>query len=96
MIRNCFVREEDDRLILGSGLPAGWLDGNADLQFGPAPTAFGTITVSIRSRHETVIVDWQTRWHRKAPIIEVRLPGQAPVIAAGGATSVVLEPVSAS
>ncbi|MFP3874680.1 MAG: hypothetical protein ACLFV1_09525, partial [Thiohalophilus sp.] len=37
MIRNCFVREEADRLILCAGIPARWLDQAEPIRFGPAP-----------------------------------------------------------
>lgn len=91
LIRNCFVREEGERLILCSGIPARWLDPGTPIRFGPAPTAFGTVTLSItpdsgnRSR-----VEWLGAWHHGAPPIEVRLPGFAPANAAAGTDSVVL------
>ncbi len=47
MLRNCFVREEGERLILCAGVPARWLDQHEPVSFGPAPTAFGAVTVSI-------------------------------------------------
>lgn len=96
MIRNCFVREEEDRLILGSGVPPRWLEGEAELCFGPAPTAFGSLTVSIRPRGDTVAIDWQSSWHREPPTVEIRLPGWPPVTAAPGAESVELKRVAAS
>jgi len=96
IIRNCFVREEDGHLVIGSGVPDRWLKSDAELRFGPAPTAFGVITVSIRTRCETVTIDWQSRWHGKPPVIDIRLPGFPPTIAAPGAESVELERVAAS
>jgi hypothetical protein len=47
MMRNWFVREEAGRLIIGSGIPALWLDEDASLMFGPTPTPYGTLTVFI-------------------------------------------------
>ncbi len=48
MIRNCFVREEGDGLILCSGIPQVWLDKKQTISFGPAPTSFGDIQISIK------------------------------------------------
>lgn len=85
MLRNCFVREEEDRLLLATGIPAPWLDGPESLSFGPAPTTFGTISLAIESRRkkgeEVIVISWQADWHGKPPAIEVRLPGFNPVMA---------------
>lgn len=91
MIRNCFVREEGDRLILCAGIPARWLDQAAPIRFGPAPTRFGAVTISITpDPGHPPRVDWQGDWHRSAPSIEIRLPGFAPATPEAGAGSVVL------
>ncbi len=73
MIRNCFVREEGGRLILGSGLPSSWLESEA--VFGPTPTEFGDVTVRIRPEAGRFAVRWQGIWHQDEPRIEIRLPG---------------------
>ena len=46
MIRNMFVREEADRLIVGSGLLPQWLETGAGLSFGPTLTPWGPVTVA--------------------------------------------------
>ena len=53
MIRNCFVREEGDRLILCSGLPIRWLETSETIRFGPTSTPYGPITVYVNPREET-------------------------------------------
>jgi len=90
MMRNCFVREEDESLILCQGVPARWLAGGAPLTFGPAPTAFGPISLTVERSEDTkrVTVAWRGAWHGAAPAIEVRLPGFRPVVAKPGAASV--------
>ncbi|MFN2308298.1 MAG: hypothetical protein ABR553_00975, partial [Gammaproteobacteria bacterium] len=94
MIRNCFVREEGPRLILCAGIPSRWLDHGTPIRFGPAPTAFGSVSVCITPNPgHPPRIDWQGAWHRDAPRIEVHLPGYAPVTAAAGACSVVPDPV---
>lgn len=82
MQRNCFVREEGDKLILASGLPPEWLkDTSAQkpIRFGPAPTHFGSISVEI-TPGENPRISWSGNWHKEAPQIEVRAFGFEPVI----------------
>lgn len=79
MIRNCFVREEENSLILASGIPTQWLKTGVSLAFGPAPTAFGTISLTVEYAGDDyqgeVTVSWDGEWHYAAPVIEVRLAG---------------------
>lgn len=93
MVRNCFVREEDDRLVLASGIPPEWLKGGARISFGPAPTAFGLVSLVIDPRPEsnTVVVSWQPDWHTKAPRIEIGFLGFEPMVADDNQLSVELK-----
>ncbi|MBN1689211.1 MAG: GtrA family protein [Candidatus Omnitrophica bacterium] len=75
MLRNCFVREEDNRLILCSGIPRVWLDKNQTIAFGPAPTSFGDIQISINPQGQNMIVGWHGSWFAKEPPIDIQLPG---------------------
>lgn len=75
MIRNCFVREEGNRLILCSGIPRDWLDKNQTIAFGPAPTSFGDIQISIKPQGEGVLIEWCGAWFAKEPPIDIQLPG---------------------
>ncbi len=91
MLRNCFVREEGDRLILCAGIPARWLDQNTPIRFGPAPTAFGSISISITpDSGNPPRVEWHGDWHRSAPPIEIRLPGFEPVNVGDGTDAIIL------
>ena len=85
MLRSCFVRDEEGRLILGSGIPRAWLEQaesrGAAISFGPAPTKYGELTLSIAPNRERVQVEWAGRWHGPPPEIEIRLPGTASVYA---------------
>lgn len=83
-LRNAFVREEQDRLVLGGGIPAGWLSGESVCSLGPTPTPYGEVTVNIRSSRERIEVEWSETWRGKPPQIELRLPGFAPSMAAVG------------
>jgi hypothetical protein len=74
MVRNCFVREEGERLVVGSGLFAEWFEQDDDLAFGPTPTPWGPVTVRISrpSSEPTLTIDAQ--WRGTAPQIEVLIP----------------------
>ncbi len=92
MIRNCFVREEGQQLVLCSGVPQRWLDASTPVSFGPAPTSFGRISIDItvQSAH-SVVVSWQADWHSNSlPALKIALPGFRPVTTEGNAGSVTL------
>lgn len=80
MQRNCLVREEGDRLILASGVPRQWLHLGDRVALGPAPTAFGPVSLVIETRRDRIAVSWQAQWRRAPACVEVRLPGFAPVV----------------
>ncbi len=81
MIRNCFVREEQDRLIIGSGIFPEWLTGEDDVSFGPTLTRWGR--VSIRLSRQAALADgpasWlltvDGHWHGEIPRVDVLIPG---------------------
>lgn len=76
MARNCFVREEGmDHLVFCSGLPVAWLVQPATLSFGPAPTAYGPVSISVQIEEQAITVSWSGQWHAAVPAIEVALPG---------------------
>ncbi|MCS4308364.1 hypothetical protein M2404_002719 [Rheinheimera pacifica] len=77
MIRNCFVREEEQHLVLCGGVPQRWLAPDAPIYFGPAPTSFGSISIEITtSAEEGIVVKWQADWHNgSVPVMEIALPG---------------------
>jgi len=96
MIRNCFVREEQNRLLLGTGIPRQWLNKKTPLLFGPTPTAFGVLSITVSAADDEIVVSWQAAWHKAAPPIEVKIPGYTPVIATPGENSVVLDSLLSS
>ena len=96
MVRNLFVREEENALILGSGIPERWLAQSEPISFGPAPTRFGRIHVKVIPDSDTPVVEWEVKWgaegmpdrHRELPEIRIQLPGFAPETAAPNCQSV--------
>ena len=75
MIRNCFVREEEGRLILCSGIPQVWLDRKQTMSFGWAPTNYGDIQISIQPQEERILIEWHGRWFGREPAIDIQLSG---------------------
>ncbi|MFN2354264.1 MAG: hypothetical protein ABR512_07050 [Desulfopila sp.] len=59
MIRNLFIREEGDTLIVGSGILPQWLATGEPLHFGPTRSIFGTLSLDITSTAEAVVLNLQ-------------------------------------
>ncbi len=78
MIRNLFVREEGDRLVIGSGIFQEWIDDGSSLSFGPTPTCQGAVRIRVErhSGRPAVKVEWE---EGKTPgYAEIRVPGYRP------------------
>ncbi|MBN1869857.1 MAG: hypothetical protein JW847_04695 [Candidatus Omnitrophica bacterium] len=91
MLRNCFVREEGNRLILCSGIPRAWLAKDQTIAFGLAPTCFGDIQITIKPKGKNALVEWSGQWFKEEPTIEIHLPGFAKVSVSPGTHSVELK-----
>ncbi len=89
MIRNMILREEGDRLLVGSGIPRDWLDQRKPISLAGTLTPYGRTDVDIRPRndgpHHQVTVKTAGRNHPET--LEIRLPGCRPVIKTGNETS---------
>lgn len=70
MLRNCFVREEDGLLVIGSGILPEWLDGS-EIRFGPTLTAWGPVSVRLAESRLSLDV----RWRGAAPRVRIAVPG---------------------
>ena len=74
-VRNLFVREETDTLVIGSGVRPEWLRAG-NVSFGPTLTPFGSIAVSCESNDQEVRVKLDTSWRGgRSPAMEIRIPG---------------------
>jgi hypothetical protein len=80
MMRNMFVREEGDRLVLASGIVPEWLDQPQVLELGPTLTPHGGISLRLQPHPQKVVITWQASWLAQAPVMEVRIPGLQPRI----------------
>jgi hypothetical protein len=74
LVRNLFVREEEKKLIIGSGVDSAWLN-SPDVSFGPTLTPHGAVTVSFTggSVHPSIRVAGQ--WRGAAPERIIHVPG---------------------
>jgi len=84
MMRNLFVREEDNFLIIGSGIFPRWLKHDEPLFFGPTPTVHGLVSVTIVPGSGKLNVEINGKWRQLSPEIQIRIPGYSPVTAAAG------------
>ncbi len=96
MLRNLFLREEGDALVIGSGLPPEWLEpGRATLAIGPAPTVHGPVESTIHAGTERAEVHCRGQWHGAPPALHVRLAGFEDGTIPSGAESITLRRRSA-
>ncbi|MBS0013205.1 MAG: hypothetical protein KFF46_04465, partial [Desulfobacterales bacterium] len=75
MIRNMFVREEDNQLIIGSGIFGQWLSEKQQLFFGPTPTPHGPVSVTLTPAQGCLEVQITGQWRSGCPDISVAVPG---------------------
>jgi hypothetical protein len=74
LVRNLFVREEGDGLVIGTGVKLSWLDG-AGAEFGPTLTPHGTLSVGFDRAAAGVNVTLSANWRATSPALELRVPG---------------------
>lgn len=79
MIRNMFVREEGEGLIIGSGILSEWLDDGDPVEFGPASTPHGTIRVASRRSGQEVRLHLACDWRNGPRPLDIQIPGFTPV-----------------
>jgi hypothetical protein len=91
MVRNSFVREEGDQLIVGSGLFPEWLENNGDVSFGPTPTPWGDVTLRFQPSDSRATLAIDADWRGAAPRIDVLVPGHRPLADVDVATTIELE-----
>lgn len=85
MLRNSFVREENQALILASGIPQRWLHPGKRLTLGPTPTGFGPVSVILQTdAANRTEIHWSGHWHHAPPPVSIHLPGHPPIQACPG------------
>ena len=92
MIRNLFVREEGNRLIVGSGLMEEWFDSDEDLYFGPTLTPWGPVTIRVMRPASEPLLAIDAHWRDDAPRVDVVVPGFSKLMDADCSSAIRLEP----
>jgi hypothetical protein len=80
MLRNLFIREEKDGLILGSGLDPAWLESREPLEFGPTLTPFGRISIAAqKTGHQGIVFYVHGDIDPEQTPLQVQIPGHTPI-----------------
>jgi len=95
MLRHCFVYEEEDRLVIGAGLPTAWTTGERPMSLGPTLTPWGPVSIEVQPGDGEATVNWTGAWRGEPPSVLVRLPGFQQTAASGDAGSIIV-PIGAS
>jgi hypothetical protein len=78
MIRNLFVREEGETLVLGSGIMPEWIASKKPVSFGPTRTPFGAVEICFTKKNDKTVlemeVDFSKGTTQPADII-IEVPG---------------------
>jgi hypothetical protein len=74
LVRNCFVREEAQVLVIASGVRNEWWR-EQECSFGPTLTPFGAVTVRVLPAARGATVKIEGRWRGPPPRLQVALPG---------------------
>jgi hypothetical protein len=96
MVRNCLVREEEECLVLCPGVRESWLSRKAPLTFGPAPTALGSVCLSVEKKGRKAKVRCSGDWYVSDPCVRVGPSGQPMRLDEEGRGEVTIEAWSAS
>jgi hypothetical protein len=75
MVRNLFVREEGNRLLIGSGLWEEWFENDEDVFFGPTLTPWGPVSVRIVRPASSPLLSVDAHWRDDPPRVDVEVPG---------------------
>jgi len=76
MMRNLFVREENDRIVIGAGIFPEWLQSSGgQVGFGPTLTPFGSIRVIIDNDKRMPHLKLETVWIGEPVKVEIQVPG---------------------
>ena len=85
LIRNLFIREEGETLILGSGILPEWTESGQTIYFGPSKTPFGPVEVSMLKKngkgHFEIKADFLSAPSRPVDII-IDVPGYEKIVVA--------------
>lgn len=90
MIRNCFVRQEKEKLIFCSGILESWLAQDGRISFGETLTPYGAVTIEVEKQGKSLRIKWRGNWKEKMPQIEVWYPGFKKIVCQVDQTELIL------
>lgn len=61
LVRDMFVRESPEGLVLLSGTPSAWFRARRPFSIADAPTDHGTVSVGVEFREGNAVVKWSIR-----------------------------------
>ncbi len=59
LLRNAFVLEEENHILLGHGIPLAWITENRSCGVANASTRFGTLHFEVRLQENEIIYQWK-------------------------------------
>ena len=84
LIRNMFIMEEKNMLVIGRGIPPDWVERRKRLAYGPTLTPFGSVNVEVDCRDQSPAVKLSADWYEAKPeSVLVSLPGFRPEYLSG-------------
>ncbi|WP_035105640.1 hypothetical protein [Desulfohalovibrio reitneri] len=92
LIRNLFVREEWEKLVLGAGIQPSWMKSGEPIAFGPTLTPHGRVAVRVDHGDGGPVFHVDAVWREKAPEMIIAVPGYKRIKVDPSVESYVLEP----
>ncbi len=74
MLKNCFVLEENEEIILGKGLRKSWFNESNLISFGPVHTKHGIISVKGERKDDGLLISYLADWYTCCPEIKIEVP----------------------
>jgi len=74
-LRDIFVYEQGEKLILCSGLAESWCASGMKHSIGPVNTVHGQLNLSLNFGQEVVNLNVQIQWFVSPKVMEIRVPG---------------------
>jgi len=87
MIKNIFVREEKDEIIVGSGIFTQWIETGKTISFGPTLVPGGKVKVAVVKDDEGVFVDVICTERSRDLSFNIMIPGYESVTVKNGCTA---------
>ena len=74
MMRSLFLREDNETLVLCSGIPPAWYAMRRDMRFGPTITQYGSITIKIKWHGTQATIRWEASFDTQEIPVIIHLP----------------------